>query len=166
MDTLPDWLRQCPQTIRPTGSALWALGGIVIGGLLTSFLNRLNWHKDNRKLEYKELVDGLGERVEQILKARPDRNKKSADLAGLNRAVNSGFGLIRTRVFIRRRRLKKVESAWTQIQRCAQWDADDVQTDPKVPLIPYDQMKLETIWRNVEREMIGMCRADMKPWRF
>ena len=155
-------LEEITGSIGPIGSAVWGLVGVVAG----AFLSRLSWHKDNRRREYGELIDGLKERVSEILDARPERNKRSANLAKLNDAVNTGFSLVRTRVFIRERSLEEIKKSWHRIQLCAQWDEEDVHTNQSKPLVPYNQSTLEDLWRELETQLVTMCRRDMKVWPF
>ena len=55
-------------------SSVGRLMGVIIGGLLTRSWDRQKWMNDNRKLEFKELIEALTEAATALMKEQPVRS--------------------------------------------------------------------------------------------
>jgi len=86
--------------ISPIISAISGLAGVLAGGWITSSIQRRQWLLENRKQEYRELLEGFFKASEDIIKARP--NIKTGMSPELTDAVWRGQRIVRSRVFIAR----------------------------------------------------------------
>jgi len=104
------------------------LVGVVIGALLTPWISwrwqHRQWAVDNKKQEYRDLLDVLFQASEEIIEARPTA------AAGVNpkllNAVWRGRRVLSDRIFVARTiRKHGIPDDWDGIGRLAVWDTPE-----------------------------------------
>ena len=114
-------------------NAIGPLVGVVIGALLTPWIawrwQHRQWSLDNKKQEYRDLLDGLFQASEEIIKARP--NISAGVSQELVSAVWKGNRLVRDRIFVASAiRGGGIPGDWETIVRLALWEP----TEEKLPI--------------------------------
>ena len=77
-----------------------ALGGIVVGHVLTRSWQRKQWLLDKRNEEWRELLSALSESLRVSLKIYPARALSGAEEREIVEAQSNSFRIIRDRIFI------------------------------------------------------------------
>ncbi len=112
--------------------AMWnvigPLVGVVIGALLTPWISwrwqHRQWSMDNKKQEYRDLLDGLFQASEEIIRARPQASVGINDELLL--AVWRGRRVIRDRIFVARAIQRHgITEEWDVIGKLAVWEAGE-----------------------------------------
>ncbi|HXA76968.1 MAG TPA: hypothetical protein VNV41_07515 [Candidatus Acidoferrales bacterium] len=104
------------------------LVGVVIGALLTPWISwrwqHRQWVMDNKKQEYRDLLDGLIQASEGIIRARP--NASGELTTELLNAVWLGRRVIRDRIFVARTiNSRGINEDWDVIGKLAVWEAGE-----------------------------------------
>jgi hypothetical protein len=145
-------------------NAIGPLVGVLIGVLLTPWITwrwqHKQWSLDNKKLEYRELVDGLFQATEEIIKARPNVG------AGWNQAVtNAAWGgtrLVQNRIFIARSiRDASVPADWYNIVNVAQWEPGEPKIEVNGQQYSYTTNAISILRNNLEQKLLAIIQTDL-----
>ena len=147
------------------GTLIGVVIGALIGALLTPWISwfwqHKQWKLDHKKQEYRELVDGLFQATEEIIRARPEGR------AGWNQAVTnaawSGTRLVQNRIFIAREiRDNGIPDDWQQIVNVAQWEPGEPKIKVNAQEYQYTVGAISILRRNIETKLLGIAQKDLK----
>lgn len=140
--------------------AVYALSGVALGGWITWRSQRKHWVRDNKKQEYRDLLDGLFRATEEIIKARP--NVSAALSQALVDATWSGTRLVQNRIFVARRiREGGIVQVWQKIVSIAIWEP----TDPKIRVngeeYAYTTGAISLLRGVLEEKLLAIIQKDL-----
>lgn len=143
---------------------LGPLVGVVVGALLTPWITwrwqHRQWSLDNRKQEYRELLDGLHRATEEIIRQRPNAaagwNPRVADAAWI------GTRLVQNRIFIARAiRSSQIPEDWQKIVNVAQWESGE----PKIRIGEHEYLyttgAICLLRASLEEKLLEIAKRDL-----
>jgi hypothetical protein len=137
-----------------------ALAGVALGALLSRWNDHRRWVLDNRKLEYRELIDGIFRSTEKIRGAR--QTVSDPITTAVTDAVFDGSRLIRNRLFtassIRR---AGIASDWEDISRVALWEPGEPIASVDGQEYKYTQTAIAILRKRIEHKLTHLARADL-----
>jgi hypothetical protein len=140
------------------------LVGVVIGAILAPWVGwrwqHRQWSLDNKKQEYRELLDGLFRATEEIVKARPNAS------TGWNEAVTSaawsGTRLVKNRIFVARPlRNSGIPEDWEKIVNVAQWESIEPKIEVDGKQYSYTTGAIFLLRNNLEQKLLGIIQKDL-----
>lgn len=112
-------------------SILSALLGVSLGAVLSAFFHHQDWVNDQKKLEYRQLLDQLYETISVVTKFRPNLNPPN-DPQSLNEAVQGLARIFEDRIFITRAiKSSGTLEEWLALKRVIYHDPGLCQTPPE-----------------------------------
>src|SRR6267142_2657370 len=138
--------------------------GTFVGNLvsfwLTSSTQRKNWVKDNKKQEWRELIDALGEALRVMMEHRyenyADNIRSAKDVHYREEAIRKGYIAISDRIFI----VKKVRDSGLG----GQWDALNSEYDKVDASIPEGLNRFNSFVQHshkFQNDLIQFSREDL-----
>jgi hypothetical protein len=139
--------------------------GVVIGALLTPWIawrwQHRQWALDNKKQEYRDLLDGLFQASEEIIAARPNVS------AGVNpqllSAVWKGNRLVRGLIFVAQPiREAGIEEDWKTITRLALWEPPEDRPHIKGKEWAYTINAVVMLRNELDEKLQAIIRRDLQ----
>jgi hypothetical protein len=141
--------------------AVYALIGVALGGWITWYSQHRHWVLDNKKQEYRELIDGLFRATEEIVKARP--NVSSGWNEGVINAAWSGTRLLQNRIFVARTILGSgVREDWQKIVNVAQWEPGEPEIDIGGKQYSYTPGAISLLRNALEQKLLAIVQRDLR----
>jgi hypothetical protein len=146
-------------------NAIGPLVGVVIGALLTPWIawrwQHRQWIFDNKKQEYRDLLDDLFQASEEIIKARPNIS------AGINQdllnAVWKGNRIVRDRIFVASAiRAGGIPTDWETIVRLAIWEPTEEKLHIGGGQRAYTINGIVTLRNALDEKLLAIAQRDLK----
>lgn len=146
-------------------NAIGPLVGVVIGALLTPWIawrwQHRQWSLDNRKQEYRDLLDGLFQASEEIIKARP--NISAGVSQELMDAVWKGNRLVRDRIFVASAiRAARIPEDWETIVKLALWEPTEGKLQIKSREWAYTINGIVTLRNELDDKLHAVIQRDLE----
>jgi hypothetical protein len=141
--------------------AAYALLGVLFGGWITWRYQHKQWVMENKKQEYRDLIDGLCQASEEIIKARQNID------VGVNQellnAVWKGMRVVRNRIFVAREiREGGIEEDWDTIRRLALWEPNEDKLPIKGGRWGYTTNGVVILRNELDEKLLAIARRDLK----
>jgi hypothetical protein len=137
-----------------------ALAGVLIGGWISSRNQRRQWVLDNRKAEYRELLEGLFKASEDIIKARP--NIAAGMSPELIDAIWRGQRLLRNRIFIAQEiQAGGIPQDWEQIANLAYWEPSEAKPEIHGTPWAYTTNGIISLRNELDKKLLAVAQRDM-----
>lgn len=138
-----------------------ALIGLVVGHILTGFREHTRWVNDQKRFEYRELLDQLYETVTIVTENRPNLSRMS--LEPINYAVTKLARLFEDRLFIgaRLRRSGATED-WYAMKNVIYYDPKLQSETPKE--FWYTRQNLHEREDKLRQKIIKLAEEDIVAW--
>jgi hypothetical protein len=141
-------------------AAVYALLGVLLGGWITRAIQHKQWVFENRKQEYRELLDGLFQASEEIIKARPNIGSGLND--ALANAIWKGTRVVRSRIFIARLiRDEGIHEDWQTIVSLALWEPEEEKLKIKGKEYAYTTSAIIILRNDLEEKLLGIVQKDL-----
>ncbi len=159
--SVPEILARVLCVARAAAPAIYAIGGVLLGGWMARSNQQRQWVWDNKAREYRELVDGLFRSTEAILGARLNADTPITD--ALADAVWSGTRLTQNRIFVARAIEKAgIASDWQRISNVALWQPGQIEIDVKGAKCGYMRSAIIILRTDLEKKLLGLVHEDLK----
>jgi hypothetical protein len=140
--------------------AAYALLGVLFGAWVTWRYQHKQWVLENKKQEYRDLIDVLFQASEEIIRARPNIG------AGLNQdllnAIWKGMRIVRNRIFVAREiREGEVEEDWDKIRRLALWEPSEERVAVKGAKWAYTTNGVVILRNELDEKLLAIARRDL-----
>ena len=141
-------------------------GGIAIcAALVSGWISKSNEHRqwiwDNKAREYKELLDGLFNCTERIIKARPTANREITD--PLADAVWEGTRLTQNRLFtLQAIRSVGIDEDWQKISNISLWNPGELKIKVKDNKWGYTKGIIVILRKDLETKLLALTQKDLK----
>jgi hypothetical protein len=147
-----------------TWNAIGPLVGVVIGAILVPWVSwrwqHKQWSLDNKKQEYRELLDGLFLAIEEIVKARPSAITSGIEAA---KAVQSGTRLVQNRIFVARSlRNAGIPEDWRKIVNLSLWELQEPTIEVKGKSYMYPPGAISLFGNELLEKLLVTIQQDLK----
>jgi hypothetical protein len=141
--------------------AAYALLGVLFGGWITWRYQHKQWVLDNKKQEYRDLIDGLFQASEEIVKARPNISAVVGE--ELLNAVWKGQRVVRNRIFVARQiREERIEEDWDTIRRLALWEPEEDKLEIKGKKYSYAINVIVMLRNELDKKLLAIAQRDLR----
>jgi len=133
--------------------------GSLISPVLTSRKEHLQWIRERKMEEYRDLIDTLRTSIEKIYKARP--NVAAMDRKAISDAVYLFSRVIYNRLFVAKEVGRKhLQEEWEKIVQLVYWEPGDVHAESGN--VVYSVTALSQLATGLERRVVEMAHRDLR----
>ena len=141
-------------------AAVYSLVGVLLGAWIAWRYQHRQWILENKKQEYRELLNGLYEASEAIIAARP--NISAGVTNALLSALWKGSRLFHDRIFVARAiREARLLEDWESIRRLALWEPPEEEPEIKGRKTKYTINQIVILRNDLDEKLRAIVQRDL-----